>query len=196
MNKNIKKSLYTILTGAGLGALVYLIAFYSIANANVPQDKSKELENARLYLAYLQNQYALQQEKAIKEAADFAEYSDLLQERRNQMYDIEKNMQKANSEKYAEAQNKLNQMNEEFAKLKDSLMNEYISNHKDLEMATKNMQNQEKYINQLKQDSANRAKILQTSTKQRAQENYKLMQRKMHEKFINMHKKKLNELSR
>lgn len=196
MNKNIKKSLYTILTGAGLGALIYLIAFYSVANANVPQDKSKELENARLYLAYLQNQYALQQEKAIKEAADFAEYSDLLQEKRNQMYDIEKNMQKANSEKYAEAQNKLNQMNEEFAKLKDSLMNEYISNDKTLEIATKNMQHQENYINQLKQDSANRAKILQTSTKQRAQENYKLMQRKMHEKFINMHKKKLNELSR
>lgn len=196
MNTKLKKSLNKILAGAGLGALIYLIAFYSVANANVPQDKSKELENARLYLAYLQNQYALQQEKAIKEAADFAEYSDLLQERRNQMYDIEKNMQKANSEKYAEAQNKLNQMNEEFAKLKDSLMNEYISNHKDLEMATNKMQNQEKYINQLKQDSANRAKALQVSPKERAQQNYKLMQRKMHEKFINMHKKKLNELSR
>lgn len=196
MNKNIKKSLYTILTGAGLGTVLYLIAFYSFANANVPQDKSKELENARMYLAYLQDQFALQQEKSVKEAADFAEYSDLLQEKRNQMYDIEKNMQKANSEKYTDAQNKLNQMNEEFAKVKDSLMNEYISNDKTLEIATKNMQNQENYINQLKQDSANRAKILQTSTKQRAQENYKLMQRKMHEKFINMHKKKLNELSR
>ena len=196
MNKNIKKSLYTILTGAGLGTVLYLIAFYSVANANVPQDKSKELENARMYLAYLQDQFALQQEKSVKEAADFAEYSDLLQEKRNQMYDIEKNMQKANSEKYTDAQNKLNQMNEEFAKVKDSLMNEYISNDKTLEIATQNMQNQENYINQLKQDSANRAKILQTSPKQRAQENYKLMQRKMHEKFINMHKKKLNELSR
>lgn len=196
MNKNIKKSLYTILTAAGLGTVLYLIAFYSVANANVPQDKSKELENARMYLAYLQDQFALQQEKSVKEAADFAEYSDLLQEKRNQMYDIEKNMQKANSEKYTDAQNKLNQMNEEFAKVKDSLMNEYISNDKTLEIATQNMQNQENYINQLKQDSANRAKILQTSPKQRAQENYKLMQRKMHEKFINMHKKKLNELSR
>lgn len=185
MNTKLKKSLNKILAGAGLGALIYLIAFYSVANANVPQDKSKELENARLYLAYLQNQYALQQEKAIKEATDFAEYSDLLQERRNQMYDIEKNMQKANSEKYAEAQNKLNQMNEEFAKLKDSLMNEYISNHKDLEMATNKMQNQEKYINQLKQDSANRAKALQVSPKERAQQNYNLMQQKMRQKFIN-----------
>ena len=196
MNKNIKKSLYTILTGADLGTVLYLIAFYSVANVNVPQDKSKELENARMYLAYLQDQFALQQEKSVKEAADFAEYSDLLQEKRNQMYDIEKNMQKANSEKYTDAQNKLNQMNEEFAKVKDSLMNEYISNDKTLEIATKNMQNQENYINQLKQDSAKSEKILQTSPKQRAQENYKLMQRKMHEKFINIHKKKLNELSR
>lgn len=183
MNTKLKKSLNKILTGAGLGALVYLIAFYSIANANVPQDKSKNLENARLYLEYLQNQYLLEQEKAIKEAKDFAEYSDLLQEKRNQIYDLEKNMQKANSVKYTEAQNKLTKMNEDFEKLKDSLMNEYISNNKDLEIATKNMQHQENFINQLQQDSANRAKILQKPAKKRAEENYKLIQQKIRQKF-------------
>lgn len=170
MNKNTgtKKSLQKILTGAGCVAAVSLITLAASANKNAPQNQSNDdFMRAKIRLEYLQRQYEAERQNALKEAADFAEMNQFIKQRKQEMYLFSKKMKESmdsmSADQYIEAQETLERLSSELENFKDSLIVDYVSKNKALDSATKDMLEQTKYVDALRQDSIKYANSLKQS---------------------------------